>query len=66
MENLMDALKREIERNKELMVEYVKIGPVGDFARKAIGFDVARAENAIASGDAVEMLRIYNVLKGNR
>ena len=62
--SLGDELPKEIERCQELLVAYSEIGPVGNFGAAMIKQDIRNALNAMASGDAVEMLRSYEALKG--
>ena len=60
MDTLGDALPREMARVRdEVMPAYIKIGPAGQFALAFM-----RATKALAEGDVVEMLRVYESLKG--
>lgn len=62
--NLMEGLLHEIERNRELLSEYQSI-PTGAFGAMLVAADIKDAEKALASGDTVEMLRVYNALQNN-
>lgn len=64
-ENLTEGLLREMDRCRELARQYESIGPAGWFGRANIVASIKAAEGAIASGDAVEMLRCYERLQGH-
>ena len=64
MDNLADALTREIGRNKELLEAYQGI-PTGMFGAAFISADLKEAEAAVANQDVVAMLRAYTKLKEN-
>ena len=64
MENLADGLKKELKRNRELIVMYMSI-PTGGFGASMIRQDIQAADKAILDGDVVAMLRAYNKLKEN-
>ena len=53
---LPDAIRQEMQRCRELIATYDEVGPVGNFARVAIGEAVRQAEAAVASGDVVAMI----------
>jgi len=53
--NILDALRNEIDRNKEL-VEIYKTIPTGGFGKMMIERDIKLAEDAIAEQDTVQML----------
>jgi hypothetical protein len=62
---LGDALPREMARVRdELIPIYSAIGPVGGFALAMMRHDLDRAARAMASGDLVEMIAVYESLKG--
>lgn len=60
---LADALPQEQERCRELLAVYKTIGPAGTFGAIMIEAALARADQAVMSGDLVEMLRSYKELK---
>ena len=60
-ENLVSGLHNEIVRVKELLKEYEAI-PAGRFAAPFLRMSIKQAEEALASGDAVDMLRYYQDL----
>lgn len=63
-ETLGDAPPREMARVRdEVLPEYDAI-PTGHFAATMMRADLDRAARALASGDVVEMLRVYETLKG--
>lgn len=64
--NLADGLAKEIKRNIELLEQYKSIGPSGAFGHTAIKADIDNALNIQASGDVIEMCRIYETLKNNQ
>lgn len=63
METLADALLNEQQRVRELLPLYDAI-PTGIFAATMMRQSLARAEQAVASGDGVAMLAAYEDLKG--
>lgn len=64
-ESLGEALPKEQARVRALMLgPYTKIGQAGAFARMMMEQALQRADQAVISGDIVEMLRCYNELKG--
>lgn len=65
VENILDALRKQIDRNREL-VEIYKTIPTGGFGKMMIERDIKLAEDAIAEQDTVQMIRLYGVLKGNQ
>jgi len=63
-DNIVEALKQEIKRNRELLDIYKSI-PTGIFAAKTIEFYIDNAIAALGSGDPVEIIRAYKSLKDN-
>jgi hypothetical protein len=64
-ETLGEALPKEMARVRdEVMPEYIEIGPPGQFALAMMRNDLDRAARAMAEGDVVEMLHVYESLKG--
>ena len=64
-DTLGDALPREIARVRdEVLPAYLAIGYAGAFAVMMIRRDLDRASKAMIEGDTVEMLRVYEALKG--
>jgi len=61
----MEGLLEEMNRNRELLVQYAAIGPAGTLGAVLISQDIATAERAIADDDVVAMLRVYEALKNN-
>ncbi|MDQ2080499.1 hypothetical protein RA307_09930 [Xanthobacteraceae bacterium Astr-EGSB] len=65
VKTLGDALPREMARVRdELIPLYTSIGPVGAFALTMMRQDLDRAARAMVSGDLVEMIAVYESLKG--
>ena len=64
MPNLMQGLIEELNRNRELLKEYEKI-PTGAFGATMIRKDIVDAEKVIGTGDVIEMLKCYEMLKKN-
>ena len=62
--NLIEGLMAEIERNEELARVYDTI-PTGALGAMLIRQDLKRARAAIASGDVIEEMRVYDALKNN-
>jgi hypothetical protein len=61
---LGDALPKEMARVRDLIPMYESIGPAGGFAVGMMKADLYRAARALAEGDVIEMLRVYESLKG--
>jgi hypothetical protein len=62
---LGDALPREMARVRdELMPLYQEIGPAGAFALAMMRADLDRAAKAMVEGNTVDMLMVYQSLKG--
>jgi hypothetical protein len=63
--SLGEALPREMARVRDhVMPAYLAIGPVGGFALACMRADLDAAAKALAEGDVVEMIRVYDRLKG--
>lgn len=60
---LADGLPKQQARCRELLEQYVEIGPPGAFAAAMIRQALARAERAASSGDVIEMIRAYKELE---
>ena len=63
-DTLGDALPRECARVRELIADYLGIGPAGKFAVMGMERDLQAADKAMMEGDSVAMLRVYEDLKG--
>lgn len=62
---LGDALPREMTRVRDqVMPAYQAIGPSGAWALSNMRRDLDDAQRALAEGDVVAMLRVYESLKG--
>ena len=65
MDTLGDALLREMARVRDVvMPAYQAIGPSGAFALAFMRRDLDLAAKALAEGDVIAMLRVYESLKG--
>lgn len=65
VDTLGDALPREMARVRdEVMPAYQEIGVAGTFALTMMRHDLDEAARAMASGDTVAMIRVYESLKG--
>lgn len=62
-ETLADALPREIQRVQELIPLYESV-PMGFIAASMMRTSIAKAHAAMMAGDLVEMIRVYEDLKG--
>lgn len=63
-ETLGSALPREMARVRDVvMPQYLAIGPAGAFARAMMRADLDKATKALAEGDLVTMIRVYENLK---
>ena len=56
--NLMEALLKELNRNREILRHYEEI-PAGAFGAAMIRQSITAAEKSISDGDAVTMLQSY-------
>lgn len=66
MENLVDAVKREIKRNRELLDLYRELpNGAGKFAEMMIEMKVENAITVLAGGDTVEIMQAYEDLKNS-
>ena len=63
IENLAQGLVRELNRNRELLLEYKKIGRPGMFGAAIIKDKIKRGEIAQGKDDVVEMLRAFSELE---
>lgn len=64
-ESLGEALPREMARVRdEVMPAYLAIGPAGTIALTLMRADLDRATKALAEGDTIEMIRVFESLKG--
>ena len=62
---LGEALPAEMARVRDrVMPAYLQIGPAGLFALSMMRRDLDEAARAMAEGDVVGMLRVYESLKG--
>lgn len=65
MSSLGEELPKEMTRVRdELIPQYLTIGPAGTFAVTLMRQALDRAQRALAEGDLVEMIRVYEELKG--
>lgn len=63
--SLGEALPAEMARVRDkIMPAYIEIGPAGIFALTMMRADLDAAAKALAEGDVVAMLRVYESLKG--
>ena len=63
-DTLGDALPREMARVRDqVMPSYIEIGPPGMFALAMMRADLDAAAKALAEGDVVEMIRVYQSLR---
>ena len=61
---LGDALPREMARVRDELLPMYDAIPTGVFAATMMRADLDRAAKALAEGDVVAMLRVYESLKG--
>jgi hypothetical protein len=62
-ESLGDAYPKEQERVRELLNEYLAIGPSGQFGAAALRMTLKEADEAAISGDLIRMIAAYQRLK---
>ena len=64
VDTLGEALPREMARVRdEVMPAYVEIGPAGAFGLAMMRQNLDEAARALAEGDVVAMVRVYQSLK---
>lgn len=61
---LGEALPREMARVRDELLPMYDSIPTGAIAAAMMRADLDRAAKALAAGDVVEMLRVYESLKG--
>lgn len=61
--DIIEGIQTERNRVRELIKEYEKIGPPGRLEIVMMQAGIKLAEQAIAKGDTVQMLRSYQCLK---
>ena len=61
--NLAEALPKEQARVREVLGHYRDIGHHGAFGTNIIELTLKKADEAIASGDIVAMMKAYQELK---
>jgi hypothetical protein len=65
IDTLGDALPREMTRIRdEIIPAYIAVGMPGAFALAMMRRDLDLAAKALAEGDVVAMMRVYEELKG--
>jgi hypothetical protein len=63
--NLVDGLIQEMARVRDkVLPAYVEIGAPGLIAATLMRMDLDKAAKALAEGDAIECIRVYESLKG--
>lgn len=63
-DTLGEALPREMARVRDkVMPVYIECGPAGAFALAMMRADLDRAARALAEGDVVTMIDVYQSLK---
>lgn len=63
MTSLGEAFPEEQARLRELLVQYLEIGPAGIFARMMIEDCLKRADKAVMEQDLPSMIRIYQEMR---
>ena len=62
--NLIEGIQSECNRVREIIKEYEELPKnAGMFAASMMKADIKEAENIIATGDVVQMLKVYQKLK---
>lgn len=64
--NLMTGLLEEMNRNRELQQMYAEIGMPGMFGLAILKRLHSRAELAIATGDVIEMVAVFQEMKESK
>lgn len=63
-ENLVEAILAEQTRCRALIEEYRRIGPAGAIGAAMVQQDIDAGNRALASDDAVAMVRALTALRG--
>lgn len=63
MTSLGEAMPKEQARVREVLSLYKALGPLGAFGAAHIEASLQLADEAVISGDVVEMIKAYEVLK---
>lgn len=63
-ESLGTAFPKMQERVRTILGHYKEIGPAGRFGAVMIEDVLRRADKAAVGGDVIEMLRLYEEMKG--
>lgn len=64
IKTLGDELPKEMARVRDVLIpQYQSIGPAGGFAIAMMRQDLDRAARALAEGDVVAMIEVYQDLK---
>jgi hypothetical protein len=63
MSSLGEEFPKEQARCRELLREYYKIGPAGRFGAAMIEQTLKDADQAVLSGDVVEMLQAFKKMQ---
>ena len=62
--NLVEGIQQKCNYIREAIIpEYEAIGSAGMFGKVMLQSDIKKGEQAIASGDVVEMVRVYKELE---
>jgi hypothetical protein len=62
--NLIEGIQQKCDYIRETVIPaYDKSGPAGALGKIFLQADIKRGEQAIASGDVVEMLEVYKALE---
>ncbi len=62
--NLIEGLQGEMNRCRELRKQYEAIGAAGFFGKGMIDVIIKQAEDSIATGDIIAMLKAHKQLEG--
>jgi len=62
-QNLMSALLKERDRCKDLLQQYKEIGAPGRLGALLLEGLLQRADNAMALGDVVLMIQVYDEMR---
>jgi hypothetical protein len=62
--NLIEGIQQKCNYIRDTIIpEYDAIGPAGRFGKIMLQADIQKGEQAIASGDVTECLRVYKELE---
>jgi len=63
MSSIGEEFPKEQERCRDLLIQYKRIGPAGTFGARVIEIALKQADEAMASGDVVAILKAHKAMQ---